>query len=127
MLVPAVRERVEGILFSSREKHIAVLPFDIAGSDPQTQALGDGLMDSLAGKLSNLDPTNRSLWVVPASEVRSREVKDPSSALREFGATIVVKGNFERNDRAAYLKLTLIDPRKMREIGFADVENPRVI
>jgi len=123
MLVPAIRERVQGILFSSREKHIAVLPFDIAGTNPETQALGDGLMDSLAGKLSNLDAANKSLWVVPASEVRARKVKDPSSALREFGATIVVMGNFERNGPSAHLRVTLIDPTKMREIGFADVEN----
>jgi len=124
MLVPAIHEQVQGILFSSREKHIAVLPFEVTGNDPQTQALGDGLMDSLTGKLSNLDAANQTLWVVPASEVRSRKVKDPSSALKEFGATIVVQGHFERNDRAARLKLTLIDPRKMREIGFADVESP---
>ena len=123
MLIPAIRERVQGILFSSREKHIAILPFDIAGNDPQTQALGDGLMDSLAGKLSNLDAANQSLWVVPASEVRARKVKDASSALREFGTTIVVKGNFERDDQA-HLRLTLIDPAKMREIGYADVVNP---
>ena len=123
LLVPPIRERVQGILFSSREKHIAVLPFEVAGSDPQTQALGDGLMDSLAGKLSNLDAVNQTLWVVPASEVRSRKVKDASSALREFGATIVVQGNFERSGASTHLRLTLIDPKKMRDIGFADVEN----
>jgi eukaryotic-like serine/threonine-protein kinase len=123
MLVPAIRERVQGILFSSREKHIAVLPFEVAGNDLQTQALGDGLMDSLTGKLSNLDTANQTLWVVPASEVRARKVHDASSALKEFGATIVVEGNFERNGAGAHLRLTLIDPKKMREIGFADAEN----
>ena len=123
MLVPSIRERVQGILFSSREKHIAVLPFEVAGNDPQTQVLGDGLMDSLAGKLSNLDTANQSLWVVPASEVRARKVKDASSALKEFGVTIVVQGNFERSGPGAHLRLTLIDPKKMREIGFADLEN----
>jgi serine/threonine-protein kinase len=121
-LVPAVRERVEGILFSSSEKHIAILPFEIIGHNPETQALGDGLMDSLAGKLSNLDTANQSLWVVPASEVRARNVRDASSAMREFGATLVVKGDFER-DGGAHLRLTLIDPKKMREIGYADVES----
>jgi eukaryotic-like serine/threonine-protein kinase len=123
LLVPAVRERVEGIMFSSREKHVAVLPFEIAGNSPETEALGDGLMDSLAGKLSNLDAANQSLWVVPASEVRARKVRDATSAMREFGATIVVNGNFERDDRDAHLRLTLIDPKKMREIGYADVDN----
>ena len=67
----------------------------------ETVALGDGLMDSLAGKLSNLDGANQALWVVPASEVRHRKVDDPSSALREFGATIAVKGRFERHGQEA--------------------------
>lgn len=123
LFVPAIRQRAEGVLFSSHEKHIAVLPFGSTENDPQTQALGDGLMDSLAGKLSNLGAVNQTLWVVPASEVRARRVRDPSSALKEFGATIVVQGNFERTASGAHLRLTLIDPRNMREIGFADVEN----
>jgi serine/threonine protein kinase/tetratricopeptide (TPR) repeat protein len=121
LLVPAIGERIRGILFSTREKHIAVLPFDVAQNNPETEAIGDGLMDSLTGKLSNLDEANQSLWVVPASEVRHRKVKDPSSALREFGATLVVEGSFERNNQAARLKLTLVDPKKLREIGFVDV------
>jgi tetratricopeptide (TPR) repeat protein len=125
LLVPAIRERVQGILFSSREKHIAVLPFEVAGNDPQTQALGDGLMDSIAGKLSNLDAANQTLWVVPASEVRARKVRDVSSALKEFGATIVVQGHFERNGPVAHLRLTLVDPQKTRAIGFADIANTK--
>jgi eukaryotic-like serine/threonine-protein kinase len=123
LLIPAVRERLRGALFSSPEKHIAVLPFDIVGDAPGTQALGDGLMDSLAGKLSNLGTANKTLFVVPPSEIRSRKVSDPASAMREFGATIVVKGKFERNGEAMQLRVTLIDPKKMREIGFADIEN----
>jgi serine/threonine protein kinase/Flp pilus assembly protein TadD len=123
LLIPAVGERARGMLFSSHQKHIAVLPFVVDGGTPETLALGDGLMDSLAGKLSNLNAANQSLWVVPASEVRHRNVKDPRSALREFGATIVVEGGFEHNNQATGLKLTLIDPKKMREIGFVDVES----
>jgi serine/threonine-protein kinase len=123
LLIPAVGERVRGILFASKEKHIAVLPLEFAGANPETQALGDGLMDSLAGKLANLDSTNHSLWVVPASEVRMRKVTDASSAKREFGATIVVKGSFERKEQATRLRLTLIDPGKTREIGYVEVNS----
>ena len=123
LLIPALRERVQGVLFSSHEKHVAFLPFDIVGNNPQTQALGDGLMDSLAGKLSNLDTTNPNLWVVPVSEVRSRKVKTPTSALREFGATIVVEGQLEQENNLVRLGLTLIDPKKMKEIGFAEIES----
>ncbi|GAC1417151.1 MAG: serine/threonine-protein kinase [Acidobacteriaceae bacterium] len=123
LLVPAVGERTRGILFASREKHIVVLPFELTGHDLETQALGDGLMDSLAGKLSELDVVNQSLWVVPAKEVRARKVGDARSALREFGATLVVEGRFERDPAATHLKLTLTDPKKVREIGFVDVQN----
>lgn len=123
LLIPPVGERVRGIFFSSREKHIAVLPFDITGSNPETEALGDGLMDSLAGKLSNLGVANQALWVVPASVVRARKVDDPLSAWKQFGATIVIKGSFERNNQDMNLKLTLIDSQKMRDIGYVDVEN----
>ena len=54
----------------------------------------------------NLGASNQTLFVVPASKVRARKVNDPPSALREFGATIVVKGTFERNGEAARLRLT---------------------
>lgn len=123
LLLPPVRERIQGVLLSSRVKHVALLPFDIIGSDEENKPLGAGLMDSLSGKLSNLDSANASLWVVPASEVLRLKVTDPSGALREFGATIVVKGSFERHNQAIRLRLTLIDPRKTRVIGFVDVEN----
>ena len=122
-LIPAVGERVKGMLFSSSEKHIAILPLDFVGETPETQALGDGLMDSLAGKLANLDRGNQSLFVIPASEVRRRKVIDPQSALREFGARIVVKGRFERNNQVAKLYLTVIDPEKNREIGWFEADS----
>jgi eukaryotic-like serine/threonine-protein kinase len=123
LLIPAVGERMRGIFLSSHEKHIAVLPFEIVGTAPETRALGDGLMDTLAGKLSNLDAVNKTLWVVPAQELRSRDVHDPASALREFGATIVIEGSLERSNEVTHLKLTLIDPAKTREIGFIDLED----
>lgn len=116
-----VRDRVRGMLFSSREKHVAVLPLSSSGGSAETQALGDGLMDSLAGKLSNLDVVNDALWVVPASDVRRRKVDDAAAAMREFGATIVVKGKFERTDAGMRLELVLIDPKKGRQTGFVDV------
>ena len=123
LLIPAVGDRIRGILFSSSQKHVAVLPLEIVGNSQEAQALGDGMMDSLAGKLSNLYASNKTLWVVPPSEVRARKVTEPASAMQEFGATIVVKGSFERNGQAAKLRLTLIDPKKTREIGFIEVEN----
>jgi len=125
LLVPAVGDRVRGILLSSTEKHVAVLPFTVAGGSPEVVAVGDGLMDSLAGDLANLDVLNKTLWVIPASEIRARKVTTAAAAMQQFGATIVISGSFARQSdgSASRLRLTLVDPKKNREIGFVDVQS----
>src|SRR5439155_132463 len=98
LLFPAVRQRAASILSSSGgEKHVAVLPFDNIGNDPANEAIAEGLMDSLTSKLSNLDAAQQSLWVVPSSVVRGRKVTDPSSAEKDLGANLVVKGSIRRD------------------------------
>jgi eukaryotic-like serine/threonine-protein kinase len=116
MLIPAVRERAAE-LAGVEEKHIAVLPFDNIGNDPANAALAEGLMDSLTAELSNLGAGKSSLWVVPSSVVRRRNVDDPSAALRDLGATLVVKGSIARQGQNIQLTVSLIDTRNLRQIG----------
>jgi serine/threonine protein kinase/tetratricopeptide (TPR) repeat protein len=123
LLIPSLRNRVEGSLFASSEKHIAVLPFDNIGNDPANEPLAEGLTDSLAGKLSDLDVGGKSLWVVPSSEVRHRKISDPTSALRELGATLVVKGSITRNGQDVRLTANLIDTKNLRQLGAASFED----
>jgi eukaryotic-like serine/threonine-protein kinase len=123
LLIPSVRERAAGALTVGGEKHIAVLPFDNIGNDPANEPLAEGLMDSLAGKLSDLDVGGKSLWVVPTSEVRSRKISDPTSALRELGATLVVKGSIARDGQDVHLNVNLIDTKNLRQIGSASLED----
>jgi eukaryotic-like serine/threonine-protein kinase len=123
LLIPSVRERAAGALTAGGEKHIAVLPFDNIGNNPANEPLAEGLMDSLAGKLSDLDVGGKSLWVVPTSEVRSRKISDPTSALRELGATLVVKGSISRDGQDVHLNVNLIDTKNLRQIGSASLED----
>ncbi len=123
MLVPAVRDRILALVGGGGERHIAVLPFDNIGANPANDALAEGLMDSLAGKLSDLDVGGKSLWVVPASEVRARKISDPGSALRELGATYVVKGSIARDGQDVHLTVNLIDTKNLRQIGSASLED----
>jgi serine/threonine-protein kinase len=122
-LSTAGRQRFAGIFSGGGEKHIAVLPFDDVGNDPANTAIAEGLMDSLTGKLSNLDETQRSLWVVPASVVRSHKVTDPAAAFRDLGATMVVKGRLQRSGQSIQLTVDLIDAKDMRQIGSATLED----
>ncbi|MGB8534834.1 MAG: protein kinase [Acidobacteriaceae bacterium] len=123
LLIPSLRQRLLQAFSGSSEKHIAVLPFDNIGNNPENDALVQGLMDSLAGKLSNLDVGNQSLWIVPTSEVRRLKVADPADALKQLGANLVVKGSVERDGRDVRLNVNLIDTRNLRQIGSADLED----
>ncbi len=133
LLIPAVRQQVASLLSrgggASGEKHIAVLPFDNIGNNPENEALSEGLMDSLTSKLSNLEvgpqgDAKQSLWVVPASEVRRRKVADPEAALREFGATLVVKGSVLRDESGVHLTVNLIRTKDVRQEGSLSLQDP---
>jgi serine/threonine-protein kinase len=122
--IPPLRERIATLLGGAPpEKHIAVLPFENIGSNPENIALAEGLMDSLAGRLSNLDVGNQSLWVVPNSEVRRRNISDPGDALRALGANLVVKGSVQRDGSVIRLTVNLIDTKNLRQIGSANVQD----
>ncbi len=114
--LPPVRDRVSG-WFSRPEEHVAVLPFENVGNDPANEEVSAGLMDSLAGRLTNLEAGKQSLWVVPASEVRRRKVTDPASASRELGATVAVEGSLRRDGQAVHLTVNLVNTKTLRQIG----------
>jgi serine/threonine-protein kinase len=132
LLIPSVRQRVAALLSrggGGEEKHIAVLPFDNIGNDSANEAISEGLMDSLTSKLSNLEEGTQgegkqSLWVVPASEVRRRKVSDPEAALREFGATLVVKGSVMRDNSGVHMTVNLIRTKDVRQEGSLSLQDP---
>ena len=123
LFVPPVREHIAGLVYASTEKHIAVLPFDTPGDDAAFQAVGAGLMDTLTNSLSNLDAAQKSLWIVPASEIRRYKIHDAESAFRDLGATMVIEGTLQRTGSAVHLTVVLIDAKRLRQIGSAQLED----
>lgn len=122
-LLPWVRQRIAAP-WTRGPIHIAVLPFDNVGNHPENDVVVQGLMDSLAGKLANFDAGKRPLWVVPASEIRRRKITDPTAALKQLRATLVVKGSVARDGQDVHLNVNLIDTKNLRQIGSADLEDP---
>jgi eukaryotic-like serine/threonine-protein kinase len=121
--LPPIRARLASLLSSQVEKHVAVLPFDNIGNNPETEAIIEGMMDSMTSKLSNLDVGQQSLWIVPASVVRRRKVEDPATALRDLGATLVVKGSIQRSAQDVRLTVNLIETKTLRQLGSAELED----
>jgi eukaryotic-like serine/threonine-protein kinase len=120
--LPLVRDRVVG-WFSRPEEHIAVLPFDNVGNNPENAAVSDGLMDSLSSRLTNLESGKQSLWVVPPSEVRRQKITDPSSAFHQLGATVAVEGSLQREGQKIHLTVNLINTKNLRQIGSVTLED----
>jgi serine/threonine-protein kinase len=124
LLIPGIRQRAAAVLSGTAgARHVAVLPFDNIGNNPANEAVAEGLMDSLTSKLSNLDAQQQSLWVVPASVVRSRKVSDPSSAAKDLGANLVVQGSIRRDGKNVQLTVNLIDTNDMRQLGSAVLDD----
>lgn len=104
------------------EKHIAVLPFQNIGGGPDGQAFCDGVVESLTGKLSQLQRFQKALWVVPSSELRAQPVSSASQASQVFGATLVITGSMQRTGPALRLITNLIDAASRKQLGSRTVE-----
>jgi len=116
---------LRSLLFSSsvRAERLAVLPFDNRSKDPATEPIAAGLMETMSDKFSNLDINNGSLSVIPTSEVQRQKVTDPSSASKELGATLVVRGSIDRSGNDLRMTANMIDVKHLRQIGSVTVEN----
>ncbi|MFQ5527165.1 MAG: tetratricopeptide repeat protein [Thermoanaerobaculia bacterium] len=117
------------------QKHIAVLPLasigmsgmggrgvsgEADGVGDETvaagQAFADGLVETLSSKLTELERFQGSLWVVPASEVRTQEVSSVSEAQRAFAVTLAVTGSVQRTSDRIRLTLNLVDANTLRQL-----------
>jgi serine/threonine protein kinase/tetratricopeptide (TPR) repeat protein len=98
-------------------KHLAVLPFTNVGNDSSKQAFCDGLWETVTCKLTQLEQFDRSLSVVPTSEVRKDSIESASEARRKFGVTLVFSPSIQwEGDSLLLLTLNLVDASTLRQV-----------
>ena len=100
-----------------------MLPFRTTSPDTGDTYRADGLAETLAARLSQLERFHGALWVVPASEVRQSGVTSAAGARRAFGVTLVLTGHVQRLGDRLRLTASLInalDPRQLRALGPAE-------
>jgi serine/threonine protein kinase/tetratricopeptide (TPR) repeat protein len=98
------------------EKQIAVLPFTTIGGDANDKILCDGLTETLTSKLTQLEQFGRSLRVVPASEVRARNISSVDEARRAFATNLAITGSFQRVGDKVRININLVDARTLRQL-----------
>lgn len=98
-----------------RVKQVAVLPFSVVGSDPETAAFGAGLTETLTAKLTQLTG-DRSLQVVPATEIRAKRITTVDDARKEFGANLALEGSLYKSGEQVRVNYILVDARTRRQM-----------
>lgn len=119
-LVPSARNAVKkmfGMNVVPGRKHLAVLPFANVGDHDVNQAFCDGLMETLASKMTQLEQFQDSFWVIPASEVRQAGILSAHQARRSFGVTLAVTGSVQFVGEDVRMTVNLIDAANNRQLN----------
>jgi len=125
--IPSTRRTVQKWLnlpVVPEQLHIAVLGFTNVGGDPANRAFCDGVTEILSSTLTRLESFRERLWVVPASEVRAREVKSAGEARGVFGVNLAVTGSVLRAGDKVHLTVNLVDAETLRQINSEVIEAP---
>lgn len=94
---------------------LAVLPVSVEGGDPEATAFAHGLIDTLTGRLGQLTE-QRSLDIIPASEIAAKKVDSIEKARQEFGANVVLRVNIHRSGDMVRISPVLLDSRTHRQL-----------
>jgi len=120
MLTPRLPEWVRGkwpyVPTVEGAKQLAVLPFTNVGDDPASQAFVDGLVEILSSKLSQLEQFQKTLRVVPATDVRHEGIVSVREARQTFGVTLVITGSVQRTGNRVRMTINLVDPQTLRQL-----------
>jgi serine/threonine protein kinase/tetratricopeptide (TPR) repeat protein len=94
---------------------LAILPLTMPGDDPQTSALEYGLADTLASRLTQVTG-NRTLQVVPASEIRARGITSLEQARQEFGVNLGLELSLRRSGQMVRVSYAMVDAKTHRQL-----------
>ena len=95
----------------------------------ENAALSDGLVDTLTSKLTQLERFRGELMVVPASEIRSREIRTVEEARRIYGVNLVITGSVQRWGPQLQITANLVDAAGLRQLDAVtlDVEADELV
>lgn len=98
------------------ERHVAVLPLQVAANDPELATVADGMVEILTAALSDNALFHGKITAVPANEIRRRSINTLKEARRVYGVNLAVSGAAVRSGPAVAFTLTLQDAINGRTI-----------
>lgn len=101
---------------ATNQKELVVLPFTNVGNNPASQAFCDGLVEILSSKLSQLEQFQKTVRVVPATDVLREGIVSVTEARQIFGATLAITGSVQRTDDRVRMTINLVDPQTAQQL-----------
>jgi tetratricopeptide (TPR) repeat protein len=101
---------------------VAVLPFVTIPNNSENRDFSSGLAQTLCSALTQAASAQRSLRVVPFSEVTRSGVKTAREAFKLFGATRVVSGTIQRQGVRMHITLNVEDAKVSRMLTSATIK-----
>jgi len=98
------------------EKHLVVIPFTNIANSPIVQVQINGLVEIITTRLTLLEEFQGTLSVVPATEVRSDNIKSVQEARKKYHINLAVTGSIQANDEDVISTINLIDAETLRQL-----------
>jgi serine/threonine-protein kinase len=104
---------------------LAVVPLTAIGDSVTTRAFGDGLVEILASRLTELTRgVEPPLWVIPPGEIRELAITSAAKARAELNATLAFTGSLQQAGSDLRLTLNLVDAASLRQVRSAQIVAP---
>jgi serine/threonine protein kinase/tetratricopeptide (TPR) repeat protein len=97
-----------------RINSVAVLPFDNASGDPNTEYLSDGITEGIIDRLSGL-PNVKVISRTSAFRYKKREI-EPQKVAKELGVDALVTGRVVQRGDDLSVSAELVDPREDKQL-----------
>ncbi len=102
---------------------LAVVPFDCLGKEDAQKAFCEGLADTVSMKLTQMEPLQDRVLVIPYSEIRREGVTTATDANRLFKAQLAVTGSVQFLDQTVRIIINLVDAEKKVQTNARQVDS----
>jgi len=124
-MLPEIWQKIRNIAgwnSTPEEQHLVILPLTNIGGDKSKQAFCEGLMQTLASNITQIEQFKNSLWVVPASEVIQNKITSAGEAYKRYGVNLAITGSVQFYDGNLKLNLNLVDAKNLRQLNSTIIE-----
>ena len=103
-----------------KQGQLAVLPIRMSETDPAMVAFGNGLVETLTARLTQLTQKH-AIQVIPTTAILGRGIATVEQAHKEFGANLGLDLNLQRSGDQIRINFNLIDANSLLQLGAGTV------